>query len=186
MNTYQKITQYILGIAVIAYFSFLLSYIINTDQTAQKTQEPEEVIQGQNTSTETPKSVRTTATVTRIIDGDTIQLSTGEKLRYIGIDTPELSGKDACFAQEAAQKNSELVLNKKVELEKDVSEKDRYGRLLRYVYIEDKMINYELVSQGYAFASKYPPDIKNQELFEKAQEQAHSQKRGFWGNKCDY
>lgn len=142
----------------------------------------------QNTPQQSPPQVapsnRQRATVTRIIDGDTIELSTGQKLRYIGIDTPEITGKDECYAQESAAKNTELVLNKQVELEKDVSETDRYGRLLRYVYLEGKMVNQTLVLQGYAKASTYPPDVKYNDLFFQAQNTAMTAKKGLWGPAC--
>src|SRR3990167_2746686 len=77
-----------------------------------------------------------TVIVTRVIDGDTIQVETSETVRYIGINTPETVHPDKpveCFGQQAANKNKELVLGKSVTLEKDVSETDRYGRLLRVV-----------------------------------------------------
>jgi len=118
--------------------------------------------------------------VTRIIDGDTIELENGEKVRYIGIDTPERTSSD-CFNTQATAKNSELVAGKKVTLVKDVRERDRYGRLLRYVYIDDVFVNLVLVQQGYAYASSYPPDVKFQTVFLEAQKQAQTQSLGLWG-----
>lgn len=180
MNKYQQATQYVLGVLVLAYFSLLITFIVQSptpNATPPKTN---------NQPKSNPTSDATTVTVTRVIDGDTIQISTGETLRYIGIDTPEISGKDECYAQEATQKNTLLVLNKKVRLEKDKSQTDRYGRLLRYVYVDDLMINYELVSQGYAFSKAYPPDTKYQQLFEQAQQQAKVQKVGVWSDQCNY
>ncbi len=120
-----------------------------------------------------------TVSVTRIIDGDTIVISNGEKVRYIGIDAPELSPEEA-FAQEATETNRELVLGKSVRLEKDVSETDRYGRLLRYVWVEDTMVNIELVRRGLAVAKAYPPDIKYQSLLEAAELEARLAGRGIW------
>ena len=120
--------------------------------------------------------------VTRVIDGDTIELSNGDRVRYIGIDTPE---KDICYFQEASQKNSELVLNKQVKLEKDVSETDRYGRLLRYVYIDNIFVNELLVREGYANASSYPPDVKYQEVFTLAEQEARTHAKGLWGSVCN-
>lgn len=125
--------------------------------------------------------------VTRIIDGDTIELESGQKLRYIGIDTPESvdpNTPDECLGDEASQRNAELVLNKMVRLEKDVNDTDRFGRLLRYVYLDDQMINLQLVQEGYAQASSYPPDVKYQELFEQAQAAAVEQALGLWGDAC--
>ena len=78
------------------------------------------------------------------MDGDTIELSNGEKVRYIGINTPETKDPRKiveCFGKESYEYNKKLVEGKEVALEKDVSDKDKYGRLLRYVWIEEKMIN---------------------------------------------
>lgn len=126
--------------------------------------------------------------VIKVIDGDTIVLSTGETLRYIGIDAPEIS-KEECFSDESTQSNRELVLGKEVRLEKDISEKDRYGRILRYVYVrkinnknEDEIfVNEYLVRQGFAVASTYPPDVKYQDLFIEAEKDARENKKGLWG-----
>jgi len=123
--------------------------------------------------------------VKRVIDGDTIELETGETVRYIGIDTPETVHPDKpvqCFGKEASTKNTELVAGKRVRLEKDVSETDRYGRLLRYVYVGDTFINDYLVRQGYANASSYPPDVKYQDQFRQAEQEARVAKRGLWGS----
>ncbi len=119
--------------------------------------------------------------VTKVIDGDTIVLENGKIVRYIGIDTPEVSLGKVCFSQEATDKNKQLVLGKKVELNKDVSETDRYGRLLRYVYEGGNFINEILVREGYANALTYPPDTANSDLFMQAQKEAREEKRGLWG-----
>ncbi len=122
-------------------------------------------------------------TVKEIIDGDTIHLSNGQKVRYIGVDTPETvhpSKPVQCFGKEASNKNKELVEGKEVRLEKDVSETDRYDRLLRYVYVGDIFINDYLVRNGYAYASSYPPDVKYQSLFLEAQKEARENQRGLW------
>ena len=103
-----------------------------------------------------------TAVVTRVIDDDTIEIEGGQRVRYIGIDTPE---KGEYFFEEATAKNSELVLGKEIRLEKDVSETDQYDRLLRYVYIGDLFINAELVRLGYAREALYPPDTMHSEEF---------------------
>ena len=127
--------------------------------------------------------------VSRVIDGDTIELENGEKVRYIGIDTPELKGRDGkeCFADRAKQANTRLVEGKIVRLEKDVSEKDRYGRLLRYVYVsldgEELLVNNWLVENGYAYAASFPPDVAKQELFSSAQTRAREENKGLW-NDC--
>lgn len=131
---------------------------VNNDQTAQDRQK---------------------AKVVRVIDGDTIELEGGQKVRYIGIDAPEQTTAE-CFARESTAKNRELVIDKVIELEKDVSETDRYGRLLRSIFLDDIFINQYLVQEGFAKASSYPPDIKYQQLITDAQTQAQSQNKGLW------
>ncbi len=136
-------------------------------------------------ATSQPANTNTTsARVTRIIDGDTIQLDGGQTVRYIGIDTPETYGREDCFGQEATEKNRELVSGKVVVLEKDVSETDRYGRLLRYVYIGDIFVNDALVKEGYAFAASFPPDIKHQDTFRESESYARENNLGLWGVTC--
>jgi len=126
------------------------------------------------------------ATVTRVVDGDTIEVNLGGtiyKVRYIGIDTPETvhpSEPVECFGQEASDRNSELVEGKTVRLEKDVSETDKYGRLLRYVWVGDIFVNDYLVRHGYAYAYTYPPDVKHQEQLRQAQREAIENNRGLW------
>jgi len=123
--------------------------------------------------------------VTRVIDGDTIELENGDRVRYIGMDTPESVHPNEpvqCFSAEASKKNAELVLNKQVRLEKDITDIDRYGRLLRYVYVGDTFINFELVRQGFAHSYTYPPDVKHQGLLSEAQSDAKKEKAGLWGS----
>lgn len=119
------------------------------------------------------------ATVISVIDGDTIQIDTGQRVRYIGIDTPELRQQE-CFAREAMERNKELVMGQTVRLVKDVSETDRYGRLLRYVFVNERFINQLLVSEGFANASSYPPDIAYQQIFRSAEDLAREQGAGLW------
>lgn len=105
------------------------------------------------------------ATVTTVIDGDTIEVNLEGliyRVRYIGIDTPEIG--ESC-ADEATEANRQLVEGKTVWLEKDISETDKYGRLLRYVYVDDIFINEELVRLGLALPSSYPPDMKYDDTF---------------------
>ena len=128
----------------------------------------------------------------RVIDGDTIKLETGETVRYIGIDTPETKHpqkKLQCFGKEAMQKNKELVEGKLVRLEKDVSETDKYWRLLRYIFLPTEasasgiFINEYLVKEGYAYAVTFPPDVKYSDHFRNLENQARENLRGLW-NKC--
>jgi len=117
--------------------------------------------------------------ITKVIDGDTVVLEDGEVLRYIGVDSPE-SGQ--CFAKEATAANKELVLGKTVRLEKDISEKDKYDRLLGYVFLGDLMVNEYLLRQGYASLLIIPPDRKYEDILAKAEEQAREEKLGIWGS----
>lgn len=131
--------------------------------------------------------------VKHVVDGDTIEIATGEKVRYIGIDTPETKDpkkSKQCFGDEASAKNKELVEGKEIEMVKDVSETDRYGRLLRYVYVTDHtasppatiFVNEYLVKEGYAYAATFPPDVRYNEHFRQLQDEAMKQKKGLWVN----
>lgn len=125
-------------------------------------------------------------TVTRVIDGDTIEINSGIKVRYIGINTPETVDSRTgvkCFGREASAFNRNLVEGKEVVLERDVSDKDKYGRLLRYVYLGEVMINEKLVREGYAQVSTYPPDVKYKDRFIEAQKEAKREQLGLW-KKC--
>ena len=121
-----------------------------------------------------------TATVTRVIDGDTIVIDTGHSVRYIGIDTPEVHPELEAYGMEAWKVNCQLVEGKEVRLERDVSDTDKYGRLLRYVYADNIFINAELVRQGLAEAKAYPPDTKYQKYLEGLEAAAIETGRGMW------
>jgi micrococcal nuclease len=123
--------------------------------------------------------------VIKVIDGDTIEITGNQKVRYIGMDTPEISDKKECYGIEASNKNKDLVLNQEIEIEKDVSETDRFGRLLRYVYIEGQMVNEILIREGFAKVSTFPPDIKNKDIFLKAEQEARNNNKGLWGTTCN-
>ena len=122
-------------------------------------------------------------TVTRVVDGDTIEVDIRGReydVRYIGIDTPESTRQVEYFGPEASEKNRQLVEGQAVRLVKDVSETDRFGRLLRYVFVGDTFINYELVVQGYAAALTYPPDVACAETFQAAEGRAREAGLGLW------
>lgn len=122
--------------------------------------------------------------VARVIDGDTIELENGERVRYIGIDTPETVDPRRpvqCFGVESSKKNKELMEGRSVRLEKDITNRDKYNRLLRYVWVGDTFVNLELVKQGFAQSYSYPPDIKYQNQFVAAQKEAREAKSGLWG-----
>jgi micrococcal nuclease len=106
-----------------------------------------------------------------------------ERIRLIGIDTPETVDPRRpvqCFGERASDRTREIVAGRVVALEKDVSETDRYGRLLRYVWVDGRMLNARLVEEGYASASRYPPDVKHAALFDALQAEAREAGRGLW------
>lgn len=128
---------------------------------------------------------RQTVKVVKVVDGDTIVLENGQVVRYIGIDTPETSNPRKpvqCFGQQASNKNKELVLGKTVELERDISETDKYNRLLRYIFIGDLFVNDYLVRSGFAFSYPYPPDIAYQNQLDRAEQEAKDNNRGLWSS----
>jgi micrococcal nuclease len=118
-----------------------------------------------------------TVMVVKVIDGDTIVIEGGYHVRYIGVDSPET---DEFYYSEAKQMNADLIAGKKVRLESDITDKDKYGRLLRYVYVGDTFINAEMVRQGCAWSIAYPPDVKYQVYLEAMEKEARQLKRGVW------
>ena len=127
-----------------------------------------------------------TATVVRVIDGDAIEVDLDGwryTVRYIGINTPETNRPSRgveFYGPEASARNRELVEGKTVRMELDVSSTDRFDRLLRYVYVDDEMVNATLISGGFAVASAFPPDTKFADRFENIQMQAMENRRGVW------
>jgi micrococcal nuclease len=123
--------------------------------------------------------------VVRVVDGDTIVVAIGgprgTKVRLIGIDTPE---RDRCFFEAATQRMRALVEGKSVRLDKDVSETDRYGRLLRYVYSGTTFVNAVMVREGYATAATFPPDVAHANQFVALARVARIAKRGLWAGGC--
>ena len=127
------------------------------------------------------------AKVIQVIDGDTIVIEGGYHVRYIGIDTPEVYPELEPYGIEAKQYNQELVEGKVVRLERDEEGegKDKYGRLLRYVYVDDIFVNAELVRMGYA--EVYPkglfPEIQHYDELKAAEEEAREEGRGNMGKR---
>lgn len=130
------------------------------------------------------------APVQRVVDGDTIRVrhrGESERVRYIGIDTPEMShprvGREP-FGPEATEANRELVEGERVRLVFGPERRDDYDRLLAYVYLEDgTFVNAELVEQGWAEPLRVPPNDGRAQLFERLAEQARSAGRGIWAAK---
>lgn len=115
--------------------------------------------------------------VSYVKDGDTVILNNGEEVRLIGIDAPE-SWED--YYNEAKHYLEELIRNRPIRLEKDVSERDIYKRLLRYIYVDYTFLNYEMVRWGYARAVEYPPDTKHANQLKKAEDVARRSRLGVW------
>ena len=115
--------------------------------------------------------------VKEVIDGDTLILSDGEKVRLIGINTPE---RDRYYFGEAKDVLEVMVLGKEIKLEKDVTNRDMYGRLLRYVYVKDLFVNLEMIKRGFANTYTYPPDVKHTEEFLEAERNARLHEIGLW------
>ena len=125
--------------------------------------------------------------VVRVIDGDTIELDRGERVRLIGVDAPESVDRRKpvqCFSRESAAFLRKLLKGKPVRLRYGDIRKDRYGRTLAYVFLKDGThANEMLVQEGYAFAYvKYP--FSFQDDFVRLERQARSSRKGLWGTKC--
>ena len=131
------------------------------------------------------------AKIKRVVDGDTVELQNGKKVRYLEIDTPELHHPTKpvqCFAKEAMEENKKLVEGKEVYLLKGITNTDRYQRLLRYIYLpnpkdashEALFVNRYLVEEGFAYSYKYPPDIKYNLLFLQLEKKARENHKGLW------
>lgn len=136
--------------------------------------------------------------VKRVIDGDTLELESGERVRLIGIDTPEVhesnklhrdsqrSGEDISTIQKLGKRSwdftKKLAEGQRVSLEFDVEKYDKYNRLLAYVYLkkEGTFVNAEIIKQGYASLMTFPPNVKYADLFTKLYQDARKNKRGLW------
>lgn len=138
--------------------------------------------------------------VKRVVDGDTLVLENGERVRLIGIDTPEVhesnklykdsrtTGQDVKAIQDLGRRASDftkkLVEGKRVSLEFDVERRDKYGRMLAYVYLKDgTFVNAEIVKEGYASLMSIPPNVKYADLFLKLYRQARESRVGLWSDK---
>lgn len=141
---------------------------------------------------ERPTGPTREAILVAVVDGDTIRVRVGgveEPVRYIGIDTPEPNPSSAAtpepFSDEATAANRRLLEGELVVLERDASERDRFGRLLRHVWTRDgegwTLVNLALVAEGYAQVSTFPPDVRYADVLLAAQRAAREAGRGLWG-----
>jgi len=136
----------------------------------------------------TPADLGGLIAVKRVIDGDTIELVNGEMVRYLGIDAPEMRRKvhgrwvesGEPYAVEATALNRRLVEGRPVRLELDRESRDRYHRLLAYVFVKDRLVNAELISSGYVQVRLHPPNLRYADLFMKLQAEALAHHRGLW------
>ncbi len=139
-----------------------------------------------------PSEDWTSAVVKKVVDGDTVILQSGEKIRLIGINAPETEGDAEEYGMEAKRWLQEKVEGRTVYLEKDISDTDQYGRTLRYLWlvvpdstgdmeIRTWMVNAMMVAEGYAQPYTFPPDVRYADRIMQLAREAHSQGRGLWG-----
>ncbi|MCI0526013.1 MAG: thermonuclease family protein [Nitrospira sp.] len=147
-----------------------------------------DVLDVKESSTHLNASTETEGVVEQVVDGDTIELSNGMRVRYIGLDTPEIrqhingewTYRPQRLAEEARAFNQNLVEGKKVHLEYDEERSDRYHRELAYVFVGDLFVNAEMIRSGYARVSLHSPNLKYSSLFLKLQKQARNEQKGVW------
>lgn len=130
------------------------------------------------------------ATLSRVVDGDTLELASGQRVRLIGIDTPETHHPrfgDECYGKAATRFVQGLLADgERIRLVRDVEELDRYGRLLAYVYrtSDNLFVNAEIVREGYAYVATEPPNVAHADELRRLAAKARRAKRGLW-SKCD-
>ena len=180
-------------------FSLLAAVIVLAASLAKTIDHPSG--QAKSVSASVPSSTQTqdqtSARVVRAVDGDTLKLANGERVRLIGVDTPEMhenpklyrdatrSGQDVqtilSMGRVAYDFTRKLVEGREVRLEFDVQQRDRYGRLLAYVYLNDgTFLNEEIIKNGYAYPMTIPPNIRHSENFKSLFEQARTKHIGLW------
>jgi micrococcal nuclease len=166
--------------------------------TGCSTSEPTETVTGQTGPTKDltgppagePVAIGEPANVTRVIDGDTIEVALDNEIvtvRLIGIDTPETvhpTEPVGCFGPAASRFTTSALEGRPVRLEFDVERLDQYGRTLAYVWLGDELFNETLVREGYAVVDTFPPNVKYVEKFTAGQQDAQSHERGLWGAVC--
>lgn len=171
MNLYEAFVAFV--VAVVAGLSVLFGFGVPAEPGAESVR------------VATSSSVHA---VTRVIDGDTIDIDTGERVRLLGIDTPEIG---ECYYEESTAFLRAWIEGETVRLERDVRERDVHDRLLRYVFIarepdgaatsSEVLVNLELLSRGYALSLPIGPDDRYRSRFFAAQEEAQAVREGRWG-----
>ena len=168
---------------------------ITVEKENQKNSSDNKVVIKQNTEKSLDNFVA--ADVVRIVDGDTIVARFNgkeEKVRFIGVNTPESTTRHEPYGKEASAYTKKELKNKKIYLEKDVGERDKYGRILAYIWLEKPasfaekeiragMFNARLVAEGYAQVMTVPPNVKYADLFVRLQREAREANKGLWGLK---
>ncbi len=132
-----------------------------------------------------PGETFTTGFVQRVIDGDTVVLENGERLRYLGVDTPESFGQPECGADEATALNRRLVEGRSVDLLPGPEERDQFGRLLGYVFADGVFVNAELVWEGMARAQSFHSRERFEQVLVQLEVGARNSNRGLW-KVCDW
>lgn len=117
------------------------------------------------------------ATVATVVDGDTIELTDGRRVRYIGINTPE---RGQPYYDEASEANRQLIGGQPVQLEFDQDTFDQYGRTLAYIWANGALVNREIIARGYANTFTVPPNVKYNDAFLEAEQEAREAERGLW------
>jgi len=190
----QQITKPLRILFIIVLFMFAMGVAPESPNTSakqkpapktqtDKVEEKEEV--RVNTNVDPQTSVEQLKVVS-VTDGDTFRVNINGKtvpVRLIGYDAPELSHPTEpkqCFGQESKKALESLLLNKQIVMEKDKSDKDKYNRLLRYVWVGEVLINEYMTQNGFGLASAYPPDTKYQKRIDAGEESAKSALRGLW------
>ncbi|MBI2196596.1 thermonuclease family protein [Candidatus Daviesbacteria bacterium] len=182
-------TRLLIGLSLVILFLGVgfLWFGLNPKTLEQPTLSLEATQQATGSATQGVEGER--ALVTKVVDGDTIVVNGEQTIRLIGIDTPETVDPRrpvACFGKEASSETKSLLSGKEVILQKDVSEIDKYKRLLRYVFLplpsgQTLFVNDYLVREGFAKVLTYPPDVKYNTQFRQAETEAREENRGLWG-----
>ena len=178
LEVIKKITWAHVGVIIVA---VLMWFGLDRSTAQDVAPHIESVLESAQEEIQTESEGREVFGVATVYDGDTLTLANGEKLRLIGIDAPEIHEEES-YAIESRDFLRALLLDQKVSYEQDKTERDKYGRLLVYLYVEDVLINERMVEVGLAHARAFPPDTKRQEILEKAEERAKLGGLGIWSD----